>query len=302
MLHGPPGTGKTLIARKIGEILGASEVKIISGPEIFGKWVGESEANIRDIFKDAEEDFKKNGKNAKLHLAILDEFDAICAKRRKVEFGSNVANSVVNQLLTKMDGVESAPNIILIGTTNRLELIDEALLRPGRFEVKLEIHLPTLEGRQQIFDIHTKRLQDNKALGQDVDMEELARLTPNYSGAEIKGVVNAALSRAQCRIINPDKPDGTIDPDALFLTQEDFTKSIHEIVPLFGRSADNRSDLQSQEQMGFLSSYAHNHIVEDVVKYATYVYDSPMNLGTILLYSDNHYGTGKSTLLNHVTM
>lgn len=106
-------------------------------------------------------------------------------------------DTVVNQLLSKMDGVEQLNNILVIGMTNRRDMIDEALLRPGRMGVQIEVPLPSEAGRLQIFDIHTRKLREKNILAADVDLQEMARLTKNYSGAEIEGLVMAALSNAQ---------------------------------------------------------------------------------------------------------
>lgn len=156
ILYGPPGTGKTLMARQIAKMLHAREPKIINGPEILNKYVGQSEENIRALFRDAELEYKSKGENSQLHIIIFDELDAICKQRGARQDNTGVGDSVVNQLLAKMDGVEQLNNILVIGMTNRLDMLDEALLRPGRFEVQLEISLPDLQGRYQILKIHTK--------------------------------------------------------------------------------------------------------------------------------------------------
>lgn len=148
ILYGPPGTGKTLIARKIAHVLNCAEPKVVNGPEIFDKMVGGSEAKIRALFEEAESDQKANGDESDLHVIIFDEIDAICRKRGSVSSGTGVNESVVNQLLSKIDGVDSLDNILIIGMTNRLDMIDDALLRPGRFEIHLEIGLPDEPGRR----------------------------------------------------------------------------------------------------------------------------------------------------------
>lgn len=147
ILYGPPGTGKTLIARKIGEILSAKDVKLVSGPEILNAYVGKSEENVRKLFEDAEKDYAEHGEDADLHLIIMDELDAICKQRGSRGDSTGTGDSIVNQLLAKMDGVNSINNVLVVGMTNRLDLMDEALLRPGRFEVQVEIHLPDKTGR-----------------------------------------------------------------------------------------------------------------------------------------------------------
>lgn len=132
------------------------------------------------------------GDDSDLHVIIFDEIDAICRKRGSTNSGTGVNESVVNQLLSKIDGVESLNNILIIGMTNRLDMIDEALLRPGRFEIHLEIGLPDEKGRSQIFNIHTKELVANKLLASDVNIQKLAELTKNYTGAEIEAVCRSA--------------------------------------------------------------------------------------------------------------
>ena len=121
--------------RQIGKMLNATEPKIVNGPEILDKYVGEAEKNIRNLFIDAEADEARLGANSPLHIIIFDEIDAICKKRGSVAGSSGVNDTVVNQLLSKIDGVDTLNNILVIGMTNRPDMIDEALTRPGRLEV-----------------------------------------------------------------------------------------------------------------------------------------------------------------------
>ena len=141
ILYGPPGTGKTLMARQIGKMLNAKEISVVNGPEILNKYVGQSEENIRKLFAEAEKDQKQLGDESGLHIIIFDELDAICRQRGSKNDGTGVGDSVVNQLLSKMDGVEQLNNILIIGMTNRLDMIDEALLRPG-MKTKIPSVLP----------------------------------------------------------------------------------------------------------------------------------------------------------------
>ena len=240
LLYGPPGTGKTLMARQIGTMLNSREPKIINGPQILDKYVGESEANIRRLFEDAEVEFKRCGNNSGLHIIIFDEIDAICKARGSMAGSSSgVHDTVVNQLLSKIDGVESLNNILVIGMTNRRDMIDEALLRPGRLEVQMEIGLPDEKGRCQILNIHTALMRKYDKLNKDVDLAELATLTKNFSGAELEGLVRAAQSTAMNRLIKASSKV-EVDPDALQklnITRADFLHALeNDVKPAFGTS------------------------------------------------------------------
>lgn len=241
LLYGPPGTGKTLMARQIGNMLNAREPKIVNGPQILDKYVGESEANVRRLFADAEEEEKRLGPNSGLHIIIFDEIDAICKARGSVGGNTGVHDTVVNQLLAKIDGVEQLNNILVIGMTNRKDMIDEALMRPGRLEVQMEIGLPNEKGRFQILNIHTARMKNFKKLSPDVDIKELAALTKNFSGAEIEGLVRAAQSTAMNRLIKASSKV-EVDPEAmekLLVNRSDFLHALeHDIKPAFGSSAE----------------------------------------------------------------
>lgn len=196
LLYGPPGTGKTLIARQLAKFLNAKEPKIVNGPELFDKFVGETEANVRKLFEDARKDWDKLGDESPMHIIIFDEFDAIAKKRGSTSGGTGVNDSIVNQLLSIIDGVQEMDNFLVIGMTNRLDLIDRAVLRPGRFEVHIEVGLPDFEGRVQILDIHTRVMRKNKLLGKDVVLRDFAKMMTNYTGAEIEAVVKSANSFA----------------------------------------------------------------------------------------------------------
>ena len=148
LLYGPPGTGKTLIARQIAKALNCDDPQIVNGPEIFDKYVGGSEEKIRKLFANAESEYAKYGDESNLHIIIFDEIDAICRPRGTVSSGTGVHESVVNQLLSKIDGVHALNNILVIGMTNRKDMIDEAVLRPGRLEIHKEIGLADEAGRR----------------------------------------------------------------------------------------------------------------------------------------------------------
>eukprot|EP01112_Ceratiomyxa_fruticulosa_P009071 TRINITY_DN2365_c0_g1_i2.p1 TRINITY_DN2365_c0_g1~~TRINITY_DN2365_c0_g1_i2.p1 ORF type:complete len:744 (+),score=154.16 TRINITY_DN2365_c0_g1_i2:279-2510(+) len=239
LLFGPPGTGKTLIARQIGKMLNGKEPKIVNGPEILNKYVGQSEENIRNLFRDAEMDQKANGDNSELHIIIFDELDAICRQRGSRTDSTGVGDTVVNQLLSKIDGVEALNNILIIGMTNRKDMIDEALLRPGRLEVHMEIGLPDQQGRLEILRIHTTKMRDNKFMDTDVDLAELAEITKNYSGAEIEGVVKAATSYAFTRQVDINNLKSTsLDPSSIKVNRADFLRACLEVRPAFGFTED----------------------------------------------------------------
>jgi len=163
LLYGPPGCGKTALAREISKALRARKPKIVAAPELLDKWVGSSEKMIRNLFSDAEAELAAcNGDPSKsaLHVIIVDEIDGIFRKRSSSEDSGEVTRaSAVNQILAKLDGVNAIPNVLLIGMTNRRELLDPALLRPGRLEVQIEIPLPDKEGRREILQIHFDALR-----------------------------------------------------------------------------------------------------------------------------------------------
>jgi len=241
LLYGPPGTGKTLMARQIGQMLNAREPKIVNGPQILDKYVGESEANIRRLFEDAEEEEKRMGPNSGLHIIIFDEIDAICKARGSQAGSTGVNDTVVNQLLSKIDGVDQLNNILVIGMTNRRDMMDDALMRPGRLEVQIEIGLPKEPGRLQIFGIHTRKMKSNGKLCGDVDMGELAQITKNFSGAEIEGLVRAAQSCALNRLVKASSKV-ELDPEAaekLLVSRSDFMHAMeNDIKPAFGAAAE----------------------------------------------------------------
>lgn len=238
LLYGPPGTGKTLIARQIGKMLNGKEPKIVDGPAILNKFVGQSEENIRNLFKDAEDEYRERGEQSQLHVIIFDEIDAICKQRGSRSDGTGVGDTVVNQLLSKIDGVNSLNNILVIGMTNRKDLIDEALLRPGRFEVHIEIGLPDEKGREEIFEIHTRKMRENNFLDESVDLKLLAHETKNFSGAEIEGLVKSATSYAFNRQISAENLKKIESPESIKVMQYDFKNALDEVKPAFGVELD----------------------------------------------------------------
>lgn len=291
MLYGPPGTGKTLIARKLGTLLGAKPPKIVNGPEILNKYVGQSEENIRNLFLDAEMEYKQKGEHSSLHIIIFDEIDAICKKRGSDISG--VGDKVVNQLLSKIDGVEALNNILVIGMTNRLDLIDDALLRPGRFEIHLEISLPNETARLEIFQIHTKQMTGNNFLSKDVDFNKMAAITKNYTGAEIAAIVRAASSYALERNIatEENKNELKATEKEIKITMDDMMKGLNEIKPAFGIDEKEYQVLNKvmyeTNQFDFVMDYAKNALKKLKL---TNLYKT----SSLLFYGDT--GVGKTTL------
>ncbi|MFL5653701.1 MAG: CDC48 family AAA ATPase [Ktedonobacteraceae bacterium] len=179
LLSGPPGSGKTLIARALANQCEASFISI-KGPELLSKWVGESEKGIREVFRRA--------KQAAPCIVFFDELDALAPRRAGGELDGQVGNRVIAQLLTEMDGIEGREGVIVLAATNRAELIDPALLRPGRFDLVVELDYPNEEERAAIFAVHTR----GKPLAPEINMEELAQLTPGRSGADIEAICRRA--------------------------------------------------------------------------------------------------------------
>jgi len=251
LLYGPPGCGKTLIARQIGKALNAREPKIVNGPEILNKYVGGSEEKIRELFKEAEQEQLEMGDNSMLHIIIMDEMDAICKQRGTVKDGTGVSDSVVNQLLSKIDGVDSLNNILLIGMTNRKDMIDDALLRPGRLEVHVEIGLPDEKGRLSILNIHTKGMREAKRVTPEAiqRLPEIATKSKNFSGAEIEGLVKAASSYALTRCVDVKDLKKGPDTKNLMLQYMDFERALDDVEPKFGAKSQ---ELKAHYRNGFV--------------------------------------------------
>uniref|UniRef100_A0A8C1B6T5 Vesicle-fusing ATPase n=1 Tax=Cyprinus carpio carpio TaxID=630221 RepID=A0A8C1B6T5_CYPCA len=232
LLFGPPGCGKTLMARQIGKMLNAREPKVVNGPEILNKYVGESEANIRKLFADAEEEQKRLGANSGLHIIIFDEIDAICKQRGSMAGSTGVHDTVVNQLLSKIDGVEQMTTLHVFFTDS---LLNHTVPSPG---------LPDETGRVQILNIHTAKMSQSNMLAKDVDIKELAVETKNYSGAELEGLVRAAQSTAMNRHI---KASTQVEVDTekahmLQVSRSDFLAALNnDIKPAFGTNQEDYS-------------------------------------------------------------
>jgi transitional endoplasmic reticulum ATPase len=183
LLYGPPGTGKTLLAKAVATESGANFISV-KGPEVLSKWVGESEKAVRKIFAKARQ--------VSPSIIFFDEIDAIATQRSGMGPGSNTDARVVNQILTEMDGMEDMKDVIVMAATNRPELVDPALLRPGRFDRHIMIPPPAEKEREAIFNVHTKPMP----LAKDVNVKELAKKTANYSGADIEAVCREAAMNA----------------------------------------------------------------------------------------------------------
>ena len=178
LLYGPPGTGKTLLAKAVATESGANFIAI-RGPEVLSKWVGESEKAVREVFRRARE--------VAPAVVFFDEIDSIAPVRGQ-SFDSGVTDRIVNQLLTEMDGIVPLSNVVVLAATNRPDILDPALLRPGRFDRMIYVPPPDKEARKQILKIHTKKVP----LANDVDLDRLAELTEGYTGADLAALVREA--------------------------------------------------------------------------------------------------------------
>ena len=214
LLHGPPGTGKTLIAKALAKMTESNFISI-KGPELLSKWVGESEKGVREIFRKARQ--------AAPCIIFLDEVDALVPRRGSGDSGTHVTENVVSQILTEIDGLEELNNVLIVGATNRLDIVDEALLRPGRFDRIIEVTNPDAKGREHIFKIHTK----NKPLAQDVDVKKLVELTNGFSGAEISAVASRAAISALKRYVNGKAKN----VKEIKISQDDLVDAIDKVRP-----------------------------------------------------------------------
>jgi transitional endoplasmic reticulum ATPase len=219
ILHGPPGTGKTLLARAVATESEASFFAI-AGPEIMGSHYGESEQRLREIFLEA-------GQRAP-SIIFIDEIDSIAPKRDEAR--GEVERRIVAQLLTLMDGLEPRQNVVVIAATNRIDAIDEALRRPGRFDREIVIGVPDQDGRRQVLGIHTRGMP----LGEDVDLDALARTTYGFVGADISALAREAAMDAVRRILPQINLREGIPPDVLAnlrVCRADFENALKRIQP-----------------------------------------------------------------------
>jgi len=207
LLFGPPGCGKTLLARAVATESEANFVSI-KGPEVFSKWVGESEKAIREVFRKA--------RMASPAVIFFDEFDSLVPRRGMGYADSGVTERVISQLLTEMDGIMTLEDVVIIAATNRPDIVDSAVLRPGRFDRLIYVPEPDEKARLEIFKIYTKDMP----LAKDVNLAELASKTKSYSGADIEAVCREAALTALRRDINSKE-----------VTLADFQKALEKIGP-----------------------------------------------------------------------
>jgi transitional endoplasmic reticulum ATPase len=221
LLYGPPGTGKTLLAKAVATESEANFITI-KGPEIFSKWVGESEKAIREIFRKARQ--------AAPCIIFIDEIDAIAPRRGSGIGDSHVTDRVVNQLLTEMDGIEDLKGVVVIAATNRPDILDPALLRPGRFDRLIYVPLPDARAREEIFKIHLR----GKPLDKDVDIQKLVSLTEGYTGADIAALCNTAAMIALRDFLNkyPNPEEARKHADELKITTAHFEEALKKVKPM----------------------------------------------------------------------
>jgi transitional endoplasmic reticulum ATPase len=235
LLYGPPGTGKTLMAKAAAN---ESEANFISikGPELLSKWVGESEKGVREVFR--------KSRQAAPCIIFFDELDAIAPTRGGNHGDSHVTERVISQFLTEMDGLEILTNVVVIGATNRPDIIDPALLRPGRFDRILYVPPPDRDSRLQILKIHAKR----KPLAEDVSIEQLADKTDGYTGADLASLSSAAVMLSLREHIKkyPDPKEAEKYNQDLKITMKHFEEAMKKIRPLSKQELDMYKNVATQ--------------------------------------------------------
>jgi len=218
LMYGPPGTGKTMLAKAVAT---ESEANFISvkGPEFLSKWVGESEKAVRETFRKARQ--------AAPCVIFLDEIDSIAPVRGGGDSDSHVTERVISQMLTEMDGLEGLHDVVVVAATNRLDIVDPALLRPGRFDRLVKIPKPDLEARKHILTIHTAK----KPLAEDVDLEQLAKKTEGFTGADLAAVANEAVMHSIRSLI--EKGGEVTDEDIANakIGMKDFMEAVEKLRP-----------------------------------------------------------------------
>jgi transitional endoplasmic reticulum ATPase len=242
LLFGPPGTGKTLLAKAVANESGANFLSV-KGPEVLSKWVGESEKAVREIFKKA--------KQSSPSVVFLDEIDSIAPRRGAYE-GSHVTESIVNQLLTSIDGMEGMEGVVVIAATNRPDIIDPGLLRAGRFDRLIKVSAPDEEARLSILKVHTEKMP----LGKDVDMQELAKLTKGYVGADLEALcresaIIALREDRKARVVNKNHFEEALRSVRSSVT-EDVIKYYDRLAEQLGQTAVKKVTTGSAGGMEFL--------------------------------------------------
>jgi transitional endoplasmic reticulum ATPase len=219
LLYGPPGTGKTLLAKAVANEANSNFISV-KGPELLNKYVGESEKGVREVFEKARA-------NAPT-VVFFDEIDSIAGERGSNMGDSGVGERVVSQLLTELDGIEELEDVVVVATTNRPDLIDSALLRPGRLDRHVHVPVPDEDARRAILDVHTR----NKPLADDVDLDYLASETANFVGADIEALVREATMNATREFINSVDPEEAIESVGnVRITAEHFDEALSDITP-----------------------------------------------------------------------
>ncbi len=260
LLYGPPGTGKTLLAKAVANESNAHFISI-SGPEIMSKFYGESEARLREIFKEAKEKSPS--------IIFIDEIDSIAPKREEVT--GEVERRVVSQLLSLMDGLEARGKVIVIAATNRPNAIDPALRRPGRFDREIEIKVPDKKGRKDILLIHTR----NMPLSDDVNSDKIAAISHGYVGADLEYLCKEAAMKCLRRLLPElNMEDEKLPPetlDKLVVNGDDFQNAIREVTPSGMREVFIENPDVSWDEVGGLESVKRElqEAVEWPMKYPT---------------------------------
>jgi transitional endoplasmic reticulum ATPase len=290
LLFGPPGTGKTLLAKAVASESNSHFISI-SGPEIMSKFYGESEARLREIFKEAREKAPT--------IIFIDEIDSIAPKREEVM--GEVERRVVSQMLSLMDGLEGRGKVIVIAATNRQNALDPALRRPGRFDREIEIKVPDKNGRLEILQIHSR----NMPLDTDVDQKKIAAVTHGFVGADLEYLCKEAAMKCLRRLL-PDLnlEDEKLPPetlDKLIITQNDFNQAIKDVMPSAMREVFLESPDVKWEDIGGLEGVKRE--LQEAVEWPLRYPDLYAKIGHtvpkgILLHGPS--GTGKTMLAKAV--
>jgi transitional endoplasmic reticulum ATPase len=290
LLHGPPGTGKTLLAKAVANESNSHFISI-SGPEIMSKFYGESEARLREIFKEAKEKAPS--------IMFVDEIDSIAPKREEVT--GEVERRVVSQLLSLMDGLEARGKVIVMAATNRPNALDQALRRPGRFDREIEIKVPDKRGRLEILQIHTHHMP----LDTDVDQDKIAAITHGFVGADLEYLCKEAAMKCLRRLLPElNLEDEKLAPDVLnklIITMNDFENAIKDVMPSAMREVYLEPPDVQWSDIGGLEEVKHE--LQEAVEWPMRFPDMYNKLGHtipkgVLLHGPS--GTGKTMLAKAV--